>query len=141
MRKAHLLIFIMLLISVIFIACQKDENSLVGMWRATSYKTADCDNSRANQFLLLSGFKCNDINTDFCYELVFTFNEDGTYSEALQSTSRNGEFNGTYVNEGNTIKICIDNFCEDLVYEDDILVLNYENERTGCDVTFTYNKI
>jgi len=134
-----------LLISLIFTACKKDENNIVGTWRATSLLAENCNDSERNIFLLLSGYKCNDVNTDFCNELIFVFNEDGTFTQTLKSKregiSENEDVAGTYLMEDDNIKICVNSFCRDIIYEEDTLAFNFENDNTGCDITYVFHKI
>ncbi len=145
MKNTYTSILLIFLMALIFTACKKDENNFIGKWRATSFLAENCDDNERNIFLLLSGFKCNEVNVEYCNELTFIFDEDGTFTQ-MQKIKRNGilednNFVGTYIRGEDQIKICFDTFCRDIVHEEDMLTFEYKSESSGCDITYVFNKI
>jgi len=145
MKNAYTKFLWVLLISLIFSSCNKNKKNIVGTWRATTLLVENCNNSSENLFLLLSGYKCNEVNTDFCMELIFIFEEDGNFTQTLKSKrggiSDNNDLSGTYLLDDNNIKVCINNFCNDIIYEEDTITFNFEEDDTGCVITYVFHKI
>jgi hypothetical protein len=114
MKKLNFLFVLMVIL--LASSCNKDENLIVGTWKAASFISAECDNPEDNFNMdFINGcFSQSDLgfSIEVCMEI--TFNKDKTYSTLTTSSfTFEGETEtetetetGTYTITGDILKLC-----------------------------------
>ena len=114
MKKLNFLI--VLVVILLASSCNKDENLIVGTWKAASFVSTDCNNSEDNfNMEFINGcFSQSDLgfSIEVCMEIAF--NKDKTYTTTTTSSfTFEGETEtetetetGTYTITGSELKLC-----------------------------------
>jgi len=119
-------------------ACSKQENNIIGNWRATSYLYENCDNPLNNYTLFLTSDKCNPLEQN-CNQSNIIFNDDNTFSLEFptQLFDELESHEGSYTISGSNIQLCF-NTCIDFILEDEYIIHTFNSESSGCVVTLKY---